>query len=681
MPILKITKKVKNGHQHIVYLRDDGTGFTSNEEHTHPIAWGIIQPVKNHTHEIIDYVPSEETKDKRTEKEIVSEQLLDYKECFDYERDARIAGKKAEDMYSHKQWEGWEIPEDKTRAALTINVLEDKIDVLTGYQRQNRTDITYLPSEKGDAFGADIANIVSKKILNNCYYQREKSKVFEDEGVIGRGLFNMGVDYEKDVQGIIFVERFKWNEAFFAPHEKEDLSDCELMFKTKWYSEQKIKALYPERFLKMDSEQKIIAVPLDINEDNGLKFAEYELIDKNAKKYRLLERWKKEYNKIDVLVNATDGFVFAPIGWMKDDINKAKTIQGMTTIKRESYRMKITRTISNVFLEDFYVDDKDFEVVPIYGKFRNGKFWGKIEGVKDLQRLINKTYSQFIDIISRCALYIRYYDSETFPNENVRKNWEKTASIPGSTHEVSDINKIPVKEEGIKFPNEIVNAIELFARNLREIMNVNLSLQGMQSEQQSGVAMRQKIVQQLIGNDFLFDNMSFGEQLLAKLLLKKIQKHYTPERIIRIIEHENIREKKTNPQGVQIAGQAFDEYPREEIMNLLKTVDFTEYDVDIGESPDAPSAMMGAFLMCLEAARAGAPIPPDIFISLYPIPEALKAQIMQSLQAAQQAEAQKDQLKYGTEIEKAKIAQSGKMLDKNPMQQIGGGIMPNQGVV
>lgn len=685
MPELKITKKITNGHQHVIYMGKEGFALASKaKDHTPEIMVdeaGAIFAVDpdGYKHEIVDYEILSDADKEPKEEETVKNVLADYQECYDYEKEARRGGNESEKIYAHDQWAASDKPPGN-RAAVTINVIEDKIDNLTGYQKQNRTEPHFLPGEKGDAVVADILNIIVKDITNNCYYQREKSKVFEDEAIAGRGLFNVYEDYERDARGNIVIERFAWDEAFFGPHEKDDLSDCEVMFKTKWYSENKLKSLFPDKIegkLKgFSPEQKGQDLKPELNQDGGLNMAAVELIDINAKKYRLLERWKKEYKSVDVAVFANDGFVEPLKGWDKKDVAAVKSIPGMSMIKRESYRMRKTRTVSDVLIDDEFITDMDYEIVSVYAKKRRGVFWGKIKGIIDLQQLINKTYSQFIDIIAKVANYGYFYDSETFDDVQEEKKWKEQGTSPGFTAKVANSNKIPVKEEGVKFPTEIVNAIQMFMNNIREIMNVNLNMQGLTGNpNESGVAIKQKIVQQLIGNDFLFDNMKFAEQLLFKVVVKKIQKLYTPERMMRILETENSKTSTVNPEtqqkegGVQLAGQPLEQYPPEQIKKLLQTVDLTEHDIIVSDAADSPSAMMGAYLMLLETARSGAPIPPDIFIELSPLPDNLKAKLMASLQAAQQAEAQKDQMKYGTEIKKAQIAQQGKMLDKNPMQQ------------
>jgi len=110
------------------------------------------------------------------------------------------------------------------------------------------------------------------------------------------------------------------------------------------------------------------------------------------------------------------------------------------------------------------------------------------------------------------------------------------------------------------------------------------------------------------------------------------------------------------------------------LIHILKTANLADVDIDVGEAPDSPSAMVGTFLMLLEAAKTGAAIPPDMFIELYPMPDRLKNRMLESLQAAQQAQAQSEDKKYATEIEKTKIAHAGQGNRNDVLAE-----MPNSG--
>jgi hypothetical protein len=684
MPEFKITKKITNGHQHVLYLRDDGIGFASEENGHVPVVqqvavvdpnsgeqtmqWVVVDP-NGTQHEITD-IPVSEKRDNQKKEDIVKEVLEDFTECYEYERESRMKAAEAEQIYSHDEnWYNKIKPDNPKRAFAPVNIIEDKVDMLTGYQRQNRTEIHYLPSEKGDSVAADVLNIIAKKILNNCNYQREKSDVFEDQVVVGRGLFNVGEEYESDLLGNPIVERFQWDEAYLGPHDKPDASDCEIMFKTKWYTEQGIRTEFEELLKKeIGEDEKVIEQSLEPSEDWDQRLSTMNLIDKNKKKYKLIERIKKEYQRNEILVSAEDGYAYNPVGWEKKYIEAAKRIQGITSIKRKTSRIKVTKIVSTVFLEEYYmnyndingnvVDENYFELVPVYGKKRKDRWWSKIEGIKDLQLVIIKVFSQFIDLVAQVRNGTVYYDSNTFDDVNDERDFKENATAPGHVQKVSNIEKRPQRDEGIRFPNEIINAIQMFSQQAREIFNVNLGMQG-QDQSESGILLKQKIVQQLIGNDFLFDNMKFAEKQIAKILIKKIQKLYTPERMLRILVHENELNKKDQQKSLQIGGRAIDDYPKEELIHILKTANLADVDIDVGEAPDSPSAMVGTFLMLLEAAKTGAAIPPDMFIELYPMPDRLKNRMLESLQAAQQAQAQSEDKKYATEIEKTKIAHAG----------------------
>ena len=677
MAELKITQKIKNGHYHIIYLRDDNTGITSFAKgHSHDVyniptevdpeilSWNIMEE-NGHTHEIIDYPVNIKDKEEPL-KDKIENFLTDYTEAMEWERESRKMGQEADDMFCHKQWAEKDASdlESKSRAALTINRLEEKIDNLSGYQRQNRTEPKFLPTEEGDSIVADILGIVNKNILEQCVYQREKTKVFEDMCIPGRGLFNHYMDYETNIQGKVVIERYQWDEAYFLPHSKEDLSDCDGLIKEKWFSEAKLKEMYPDEMKSVSPMDQIQTGFPTQSEDWDQRLNTLTLIDKNAKKYCLLERVKKEYKRVFILANPEDGSVFNMDGWTTADIKAAESIGKFNKIPRTTYRMRYTKYVVDTILEDYYTDDIYFPLVPAYAKFRNGMFWGKIQSVKDLQLLINKTYSQFIDIIAKMADYGYYYDENTFDNPKDLSDWKKNASSPGFTAKVADVNNIPVKVEGVKFPTEIINAISMFNMDLRQMMNINIEMAGTGNEQ-TGIVLRQKIVQQLLGNDFIFDNLSFAEQLLSKIIVRQyIAKYYTPQRMIRILGNANAREEG----GINLGGQPYEKYPQSEIERILTDADLTQYDVIVGESSAAPSAMMAAYLMVIEAAKSGVPIPSDVFVQLSPMPADLKKKIMESIIAAQQAEAEQNKLKYGTELEKARIAQEGKMMDKNPAQ-------------
>lgn len=687
MPELVRTAKVGNQHVHFAYLTDpdqmgSAVGITSvakghrhqvefrqaqeaafdpitNEQAGSEAGWFVLE-ADGHTHELGGVYDPGLPDRKVDDKKLVMECLHLYHKAKDREQASLQEGREADDLYTHKQWDQStkDHLERQQRAAVTVNKVESKVDNLVGYQRQNRTDIKYLPNENGDQVVADVLNMVSKNLLDQCYWGREESCVFEDSVVAGRGVINVYMDFTTNILGDIKVERFPWDDVMFGPHEKVDLSDCDYLVKSKWYSKNKLQEMYPEVEVEpegTDWEEFKHKYDADyggmVHGEASTSSWEDDFVNVDRKQYRMIEVWKKEHRRVHVLVNPDDGFYFAANGWSKSDLAAVKTIPGIRAIPRVIFKMRVTRIAGDKLLEDDYPDlaYNDFHVIPVYAKYRNGRFHGKIRGVKDLQLLVNKSYSQFIDIINKVANYGWFYDNETFPSERERQQWERFASTPGFNIKLNDVKKPPEKVEGQRFPAEIVAAIEMFNNDMREIMNINLEMIG-QSKNDSGVALRQKIVQQLIGNDFLFDNLSFAKKKLGRILVSYIQRYYSAERIMRILGNEA-------QQGGELAGQKISEYDPAEIHKLLQEKDLSQYDVVVSESQESPSAMMGNFLLLLDMASKGIPIPPTAIIDFAPLPN--KNKILEQIAQQQQQEFEREQMKYSTEIQKAQIAQHG----------------------
>lgn len=685
--LLKTTKGGrKDPHTHIVHLPDNGMGMMTahSDGHTHPVnymppmapvmdmmgnmvqvgsqgGW-VIGDANGHSHNGMSEYETSTPKDDRTDAEKVQHVLTLYDEADKIEQTSRTQGYESEDLYSHKQWEDDKVAEleGQNRAAITINQIEAKIDSLSGYQRQNRTEIKYLPVEGGDARVADMLNAIVKNITDQCYYQREKSKVFDDSAIVGRGLFNIFEDFTRDVQGKIVIERFRWDDARLGPHEKEDLTDCNFVVKEKWYSESEIKGLYPDVWEEFQPEVRLKAGGGHlVSEDWDTRLRSDEFVNLASKKYKVLECLEKEFTRSYILVNSDDGSVYDVEGWAKNDIASVKAMPGFVKIPRVTYKLHSYKVCTYMLLDDEVIDEQDFPLVPVYAKFRNGVFWGKVEGVKDLQHLVNKAYSQFVDIINKVANYGWFYDDTTFASNADKEAWKKNASSPGFNQRVTDVGRPPVKTEGVKFPAELVNAISMFSQSMREIMNVNLEMMGAGSPANSGIAMQQKIVQQLLGNDYLFDNMSFAEKIIGRMLVRKIAKLYTPERIYRILVNQNTME------GFDVGDKNFSDYSKDEIIAMLRNNDLTKYDVIVSESASSPSAMMGNFMMLLELAGKGIPIPPEAIMEFAPIPN--KNKVLELIQAQQAQQAQMEKMKYDTEINKTLITQQGKAQDTQAM--------------
>lgn len=700
----------KTAHKHVVFIDDDNkVGSVSvNEDHTHefrwvegipaqtdemgniisegtPGNWEFLPDLDGHTHQIVN-IAKKKRKKKDDENTTVSECIRLYKAACELEAESIENAKESDDFYHGKQWDDDDAAglEALDRTVLTLNKCAKGIDELIGYQIEQRTDLHYIPQENGDARVADLLNIVSKHIADKCDYAREETKVFRDACITGRGNFNLFVDFNEDLQGQIKIEKLPWKDVVYGPHEKEDLYDCEYLVKAKMFSGEKIKQLFPDkaddigRILGDGDELRRLVYEEDAYKEGSrgnLTFLDAGLpvVNIERKDVRVLEVWRKVYEQASIAVNAGANFYYNLRDWTTEDIESVKTLPDFVVVSKSESRLRITKIAGTVLLSDENPADlpvNDFFMVPVYAKKYDNKWYGKIESIKDPQREINKRHSHLIDILNKTASYGYFIDGSTFVDGNEKEKFKRTATQPGAVWELMDAGRPPKATEGVRFPSELVELIALEDNSIMEMMNISVDQGGANT---SAAALLQRKELRLRGNEYLFDGLSFAKKKIGKLMLKLIQRYYTPERIWRIVNSENQR----NP--VQIQGQDLSQFTEEEIITLLETADLDAYDVVVSESAASPTTRLSTYTMMQEMVQAGAPIPPDVIIELSPLPQEYKQKLLDGLAAQAQQQAEAANTAGQAEIDKTLIAQG--IIPPNVQERVGVNMpVTNQGV-
>lgn len=686
---------LRDSHYHVAYLNSDlGQGLTSVDgNHQHQIVldkgqppqvdpntgqeiapgvpgqgWMIQSAEDGHTHDLEPVKVKAPSKSKDDDGTIVSEVLSLWKEASEEEARSIEDGRESEDFYMGEQWEAGakQTLKSLSRAALTFNRIAKNIDTLSGYQREQRQDIHYAPVKGGKQRAVDILNCVSKNILEQCYFASEESEFCMDQFITGRGLINCYMDFNSDLRGNFKVERYPWDEARFGPHEKKDLSDCEYLVKSRMYSREKIKQLFSDKADEIDACWNYTSTNDPINEPHTQylndQYAKSDnrfpmtlggacLLDIARKEVRLLECWRKMYVKSKVLVNQADDFFLNVTNWNPKDIEKARTIQGVNAIEKVLTQMRITKIACGVVLSDQNPADlptNDFHLIPVYANKRRNRFWGKVENAKDAQREVNQRRSQTIDIGNKMVAYGWFYDDTIFADDKEREKFLRSSTSPGWQIKLQDISRQPAKVEGVKFPSELVQLIQLANEEIAEAMNVVAEPEG---ANESGEHLLHKQRDKLRGNEYLFDNLSFAKVKLGRLLVRVVQRYYSPERILEILQSSHEKE-----QNVQLEGKQLDEYSQEEVLDLIQDTDLTQVDVAVDEADYSPTVRLGLFSVFTKLQQAGIQIPFETLMEFIDVPQAQKDKILEQYAQQQASQSQASDATYKMEINKTLIA-------------------------
>ncbi|MBL0320567.1 MAG: hypothetical protein IPP74_14925 [Alphaproteobacteria bacterium] len=448
-----------------------------------------------HDHELTEY-KTKPKEDKRPEKEILDECLSLWREALELTADSRKRGAEAKAFVKGDQWDA-DVKrklEGQDRAALTINEIAPNFNTLVGYQMENRTDIRYLPQENGDQRVADMLNVVTKKVLDKCYFPREETKVFKDQITTGFGDFHVGMNFQDNIQGELFVERFPWSDIHYGPHEKEDLSDCEHETRSRMQSIAKIKQLHGAKADKIEESYKSYAGQYpDINDPkiNGTNMdysaakklddqpytvdGTFPLVDVQKKQFRYVQTTKKTYVPVTVVFNDSEEFFLTAYDWKEEDIALAGTLPGFQVISQLKTRMAVTRWCGSVILSHEEPADlpiHDFFTVPVYAHREEGEYWGIIEAAKDPQRELNKRRSQMMDTMNRLGASVIYTEPDMFAESNGEEKFKKNRSKPGSIHKLTNLERKPIMENGADVPVALIQIMELDQANLQRLMNI-----------------------------------------------------------------------------------------------------------------------------------------------------------------------------------------------------------------
>lgn len=677
-------------HSHVIYV-DEVRGQIhcgKVNDHVHEFTkdevtgqWVTLpDPFDGHVHTAVEEIQPKFKTEKQTDEEVVGDVFALFGAWSEAEARSIERGKESEDFYSGDQWDD-ELKrtlEGDKRACLTINFTEKYVDDICGLQRKNSQQMTYFPTEEGDQRVADLYNILAKIILEKCNYRTERAAVFEDLTIVGRAAFNMFLDVSRNLQGDIVVERFPWDQVVVGPHEKADGSDCEGFVKYRYLSLGQAKRLYPKLKRKfedcyqrhLDPATRTTATHVQHARDQygqstnshaadmPSMVGSQAVVDVARKELMQMECWRKVYEQGWVIVDEEAQLFLNAAGWNAKDLEQVKTLlpEQLVVIEAPQQKIRITRAIGDVLVSDenpaTELPREEFYTIVGHAKRKRGKFWGKVHSAKDPQREINKRSSQSIDVVNRMAAYGYFYDDSTFRDDAEAKKFERNSAIPGFTQHVQDVDRPPRKEEGVKFPAEIANMTSMAADQLRMLMSIAADQAGANT---SAAAIAQAESGKLVGNEYLFDALTLMEIRVYRLLPGMIRKYYSADRIYRMVANRAAK------QPVTIGGQQVnpeDEQMKANIMALLETDDFEDYDVQPGLGGVWTPTMRMAILQSLtDLVSKGYPVPPELLAKFLDMPEDVRAEMVQSIQAQQAAQAQTAQNTQETEVVKSLIGQ------------------------
>lgn len=584
----------------------------------------VVEPMNSHTHNLLPII-SVKKESELTKGELLKEFYFLYMKAHMQYEDFIKRSNIAYSFYIGGPGQ-WCLDRDaeaelksKKRAVISTNEIQPIIDAISGQQRQQRTSMKAIPTETGDPVEADIATTILRHVDYCNQFKKKESEIFKSVEIIGRGDIDVSIDVVNTISPKIKLSKGHYKDIFYGPHEEDDLSDCEWLFKRKWTPFSSLIRQFPNKKKELEHAHNYFSKshdPSTDNRDEEVNNEQYRpsrhvagepLFDSQTRKYQVITLERKVYKTVPIAVveeKELDNLYQSLEGVDQEIVSEIKKASkdkdgDINLINNTSYKIEVMLVAGDVILQQYFRGISDFSSLPCYAKKENGYVYGIVEPVIPHQREINKRHCQSIDAVRFSNAGGWTYDGDTFPNKKEENKFVNRANDPTAVFKLNSTSKPPVKLEAKKNIGEPNIMLELSSSKMKAVSGVNLELLGAESNARSGIAIARRLRQGLVANDFLFDNLSFWKERLGTVILKYVQEYFSTEDIMKILKKENGREK------IKLGDNEFSKMTETKVRSIIDNMDFTKYDVVISESASSPTKAMDLLAALNELTNSG----------------------------------------------------------------------------
>ena len=310
-----------------------------------------------------------------------------------------------------KQWtdEQAKAFEESNRPAIVINKIRPRISIVSGYQRLNRLDISFLARTNDDVELAHVRTGVTKYVLDRCDYEAVESQAFLDCAIGGLGWFGPKIKYDyenNDCEAV--VERVDPFSMYPDPEAHElDFSDMKFVCRARWADKDELKQIYPEKAEAIEGKfSKYDSIEEDHKNDDEVDPFWYA---EELQKIRVVEYWYKVKTQ-KTMLQLSDGQSVEYNEETKQQIDFAIQTGQIAVIAQQKIPVTEIRCCTffdNIMLEDIPspYEHGELPYIPIvFHYYGTGDIpAGFVRDMKDPQVEINKRRIQALHIIDNSS--------------------------------------------------------------------------------------------------------------------------------------------------------------------------------------------------------------------------------------------------------------------------------------
>lgn len=391
----------------------------------------------------------------------------------------------------------------------------------------------------------EIANVLTDIFLyvrQNNDLEFEERDMADDGFTGGMGVLEVTVEFDDMLQPEIKVKhedplivfpdpdsrRYDWNE------------DARFVSRAKWVGIDEAEELYPHVADKLKSAvSSTSSGSFDSSASGQLgsvdSFTKADYVDKDNEKVRLIEVEYKKYYKEYIYIGVDGVIPFKKMSEVNDLVKAAKE-QGLpySIIDRLGYDICVGVYAAGVLCEHHVTDQKYYTLIPYFAyKRKSGEPYSLVALALSMQDAINKRESKALHLLSaNRAIFERSAVKE------VAKMAEERARPDGNI-EVSDgalANGRFQLQENLELAASQYNMHKGALEDLYKIVGIDPRMGQQTGEIRSGAGLQRKYTEASKPLATLFDNIRRTRKIMARVILDRVQKYFTQEKIFLITD-------------------------------------------------------------------------------------------------------------------------------------------------
>lgn len=423
-----------------------------------------------------------------------------------------------------------------------FNLIRRHINMVVGYQRKNRKSTITIPNLSDSDDLADDYNKVFRWCDDRDGFQEYLSQAFEGACDTGETLLHMYPDYTYDpVSGDLFTDCVSYNNYLIDSFtRKQDLSDCNGIWRRRWTSKQMAKMLLPEYASEIDKIRpdgmKDGRFPMQAELQNvsvSNLFTYDEFYYRSSREGKIIvdpytgeaSEWEDDEDDSDEILRQ----ILQQQPWLEVRKTEIPTVKLCICLGgRVVYHGKNLLNIDQYpFVPVQCYVDQDIQSYP----------WRKMGIVRNLrtaQALYNMRKVIELQIMQSSvnAGWIYPVDAVTDTKCFRQSSGGDGFLIPlKAGRSPSDIQRI----EPVAIPQSLIELSKILSEDITKISGVNEELLGSATDDKAGILSMLRQGAGLTTLQTIFDKLDYSQRLYGKIRLDAIRKNFSKGKIRNIL--------------------------------------------------------------------------------------------------------------------------------------------------